>query len=276
MESEVGPSVDWDGHIVLVHDNEEQRRAGVAAWARRGLEAGSKVLYIESPDESADRRFLGVLAENDIDVEPLIACGQLEVIPVHDETYAPGWQEALVDEALGAGYRTVRWSGEAETAWTMMSPLVHADLEWTTDALCRRRPVSILCQYSSSLPQATLESVCAMHANGVRQPTLQTTPLPSGIALAGEVDRSNERILRLALTAAAATRATNGTPLRVDLSEVGFLDAAGARALLTGTTAHRLRGGSVQLCAAQRPVARLLRLLHVDRTDGFQLEGVSP
>ena len=41
---------DWQGHLLLIHQTEPERRAGVATWVRRGLELGEKVLYIERPD----------------------------------------------------------------------------------------------------------------------------------------------------------------------------------------------------------------------------------
>lgn len=274
MEPVDGRPVGWDGHLVLVHHNEQQRRAGVAAWARRGLDLGAKILYLEPAEEPSERSFRSVLDEHGVDSDGAWDRGQVQVLPANDETYSPIWQAGVVDEALADGFGTVRWSGEATTAWRVMRPSVHARIEWAADELCRSRPVSSLCQYSAGLTQPTLQTVCAMHAGGLRQSLLQTYPIPEGIAVAGEVDRSNERLLRSALTAAAATR-SSGEPLVVDLAGLGFLDVAGARALLTGTTNHRIDGGCVRLRAAQRPVDRVLRLLGVDRETGFRMEALS-
>lgn len=262
----------WDGHLLLVHHNEQQRRTGVAAWARRGLDLGAKVLYIEAPAEPAERAFTAVLGEHGVDAAGAAGRGQLEVFPANDSHYSPTWQASVVEDTLADGYPAVFWSGEAFTAWDAMSPSTHAAIEWTTDELCRERPVSVLCQYPGTLTQATLQTVCAQHGDGMREALMHTSPIPNGIALAGEVDRSNERLLRAALVAAAATTATDGRTLVIDLRHVGFLDVAGARALLTGTTTHRLGGGAVRLQAPQRHVERTLRLLGVHDMNGFTLE----
>ena len=263
--------VDWDGHLVLVHDNEQERRAGVAAWTRRGLDLGAKIIYIEPPDQPPERSFLGVLRDRAVAVDGALARGQIQVFTADEEVYCPDWQDDVVETELAAGYSSVRWSGEATTAWSVMTPSVHADIEWATDQLCDTRPVSILCQYSAQLPQAMLQTVCAMHGAGIRESQLETSPIRGGVALSGSVDASNQRVLRTALLAASAVAPERSTVL-VDLSGLDFLDVAGARAFLTGTTTHRIRGGSITLRAPQRPVESLLRLLRVDRADGFRLE----
>lgn len=272
MESHGERRADWDGHVVLVHDDERTRRGGVAAWVRRGLALGAKILYIEPPHEADERSIRGVLKEHAIDAEAAFESGQVDVLEASPEAYSSSWQELVTDVALQEGYPTVRWSGEEVTAWGVMSPRVHADVEWATDDLCRTRPVSVLCQYSSRVPQATLQTVCAMHGDGVREAQLRTYPVPGGMAVAGAVDASNERLLRCALSAATATAGSRGGPLVVDLSGLEFLDVSGAKALLTGTTSHRIERGRVHLRSAQPAVEQVLRLLGADTADGFEVE----
>jgi anti-anti-sigma factor len=262
----------WDGHLMLVHRDERQRRAGVVDWVRRGLELGAKILYTEPADEPAERALLTVLEQHELSVDRAVDRGQLEVLPADDLTYSTTWQADTIDAALAAGYPTVRWSAEAETAWSVMSPTEHADIEWATDELCQSRPVSILCQYSATLTPATLQTVCAMHGSRVRETLLHTSSIPGGIALAGEVDASNEAILHSSLTAACGVAGIGHRGVLVDLGRLTFLDVAGARALLTGTAAHRGNGGSVLLSAARPPVRRLLWLLGVDLEPGCVLE----
>jgi anti-anti-sigma factor len=271
MQALNGRSVCWDGHLLLVHASERQRRAGVTAWVRRGLDVGAKIFYVEPPHEPGDRRLMGVLHEGGVDAEDLAERGQLEVFPADERVYSTAWQASVTDEALSDGYPTVRWSGEARTAWSLMSRGVHADIEWATDELCQARPVSVLCQYPSDLTEADLQAVCAMHGGGLRETLVQTSPIPGGVAVAGEIDHSNARMVHVALTAASATH-TEDDPFLLGLEAVDFLDVAGARALLTGTHAYRARGGVVRVPEAQPPVGRLLRLLGVDRFDGFSLE----
>jgi anti-anti-sigma factor len=154
-----------------------------------------------------------------------------------------------------------------------MSATEHADIEWATDEMCQTRPVSILCQYPASLTPATLQTVCAMHGGWVRESLFHTFSIAGGIALAGEVDVSNEAVLRSSLAAACGT--TEVGPFVVDLGRLTFLDVAGTRSLLAGTAAHRGTGGSVLLRAARPPVERIVRLLGVDREPGCVLEGSS-
>lgn len=265
-----GGEIAWGGHVVLVHGDEHERRLGVVAWARAGLRSGAKVLYIEPPSEPADRSFLRLLAAHRVDVGRAVEGGQLEVFTADSGTYDPHWQAAVVDTALASGYPDVRWSGEAVTAWGVMPPTVHADVEWATDELCRSMPVSVVCQYPATLPRAGLQTVCAMHGDGVRESQMQVFPTADGLALAGAVDASNERVLRAALLAAAPPGERD--LLVVDVRRLDFLDVAGTRAFLTGTTPHRLEGGTVCLRGAHGTVDRILRLLGVDLADGFWLE----
>ena len=119
----------WDGHLVLVHSDERQRRAGVVAWVRRGLELGAKILYIEPVDEPAERALISVLKQHELNVDRAVDRGQLQVLPADELTYSTTWQAGTVDAALAEGYPTVRWSAEAETAWGVMS----------SDCACRHR-----------------------------------------------------------------------------------------------------------------------------------------
>jgi anti-anti-sigma factor len=263
----------WDGHLLLVHNGEQQRRAGLAAWIRRGLELGAKILYFEPVDAPAERTLLGVLRDHEIHVDAAVDRGQLQVLPADGEALSAGFFSSSVDEALAAGYPTVRWSGEAETALSVMSRPAHADLEWSTDELCHTRPVSILCQYPANLSQATLQTLCAMHRGGVRESLLHTSPVPGGVALAGEVDVSNEAILRSSLLAACSATQTDRGTFVVDLDHLDFLDVAGAKALVSATSAHRMTGGKVLLRAAQPSVHQLLRLLGLERAHGFVFKG---
>ena len=152
MQPLAGRSASWDGHLVLFHENERQRRAGVVAWFRRGLELGAKIFYIESPDVPEERSLAGSLRGTGIAGDEVIRRGQLQVFSADDgRVYDRTWQASMLDEALADGFSAVRWSAEADTAWSVMPRALHADLEWATDDLCHTRPVSVLCQYSAEL-----------------------------------------------------------------------------------------------------------------------------
>jgi anti-anti-sigma factor len=262
--------VDWGGHVVLVHDDEARRRSGLASWAMHGLDHGAKVVYVEPPVEPPERSLLGILARHRVDTDAAVERGQLEVVTAHGAPHDADWLARVVDEALAAGYPAVRWSIEATTAWGAMTPAAHTDAERAFDGLCRSRPVSALCQYPAGLPQAGLESVAALHGGGLVASQLRVTTSPQGVALAGAIDASNQRVARAALLAAAATLV--GRRLVVDLSRLEFLDVEGSRAFLAGTTAHRLRHGTVCLKGVHGAAKRVLHLVGVDKAAGFSVE----
>ncbi|HKG50032.1 MAG TPA: MEDS domain-containing protein, partial [Actinomycetales bacterium] len=109
----------WDGHVLLVHSSEQQRRAGVVPWVRRGLDLGAKILYIEPVDGPAERSLMDVLRTSNMDVGKAVGRGQLQVLPAGGEAYDTALRTRCVDDALAEGYPMVRCSGEASTAWSV-------------------------------------------------------------------------------------------------------------------------------------------------------------
>jgi anti-anti-sigma factor len=267
----VGRGFGWDGHVLLLYATEEQRRASVTAWIRRGLETEAKIVYVESADVSPARSLLHVLRDGDVDVTAELDGGRLQIVDP-DVGLGPTWQAELVAEGLAAGYPTVRLGGDASTSWTVMSPAAHADAERAADELCQAMPASILCQYATTLPASLVERACSMHAGGVRETMVQILPIQDGVALLGEVDMSNVTTLRSALIAGCARAPDQNTSFVVDLAGLTFLDVAGARTLATATAALRERGVTVRLRAAAPLVDRLLRQLGMTRVDRIVLE----
>jgi anti-sigma B factor antagonist len=78
----------------------------------------------------------------------------------------------------------------------------------------------------------------------------------------GELDITAASLVRDALLDALAWRSPR---LVVDLSEVDFLDCAGARALLAASRRARLHEGRMVVAAPSRRVARLLQLTGLGR-----------
>ena len=257
---------------MLVHHGDRQRRVSVAAWVRSGLKLGAKILYIEPPDVTAERSFLSVLREHQVAADDVMARGQLEVLAADPAIFCPTWPVRVVDEALANGYPAVHLSAEARTGYDVLSPSAHADIERTVDDLCRTRPMSVLCQYPADLDEASLQAACGLHSHGVRESATQIYPVPGGIAIAGEVDRANEAIIRAALAVATASRHERDRLFVVDLSGLDFIDVGGVRALLTGTSAHRANGGGVRLRGPRRDIERVLRLLGTHLATGIRIE----
>jgi anti-anti-sigma factor len=268
----VGWRPGWDGHLVLLHDDEPQRRAGVAAWVRRGLELGSKILYTEPRDDPPEGS-LAALLRGDADAVEALDRGQIQVVPADASTYDPAFIEATVDGALSEGYPSVRWSGDASTAWEVMPRSRHELVEKATDELCRSRPLSVLCQYSTLVAGQAMKVLTQAHGAGWREQRFQAAPVEGGLAVAGELDATNQEMLRSLLT--SATAAPERDPFVLDLSLVDFLDVPAGRALLFGTLDHRSRGGRVRLEASQPHVAHLFHLLGIDQAEGIHV-GVTP
>lgn len=258
----------WDGHLLLLYHTERQRREGVETWIRRGLELGAKILYTEPADEPPARSLPGLLG-GQADAGEAIERGQIQVVKADETAYDPDWQASVVEEALDHGYPSVRWSGEATTAWTLMPRDRHADIERATDQLCRSRPLSVMCQYWAHESEVLLDA-CLVHGAGLREPLFSASPFEGGLAVAGEIDVSNRDVVRSLLQ--AATSATDRDPFVLDLSALDFLDVAGVRSLLAGTGPYRERGGHVRLQAQQSHVDRLIHLLGIHRTPGVLAE----
>jgi anti-anti-sigma factor len=255
--------------VLLLHHAESHRRTGVAAWVRRGLEVGAKIFYIQAKDEPPARALPGLL-EDQPDAVEAIGRGQIQIIEGDRTAYDPAWQASAVKRALGQGYPSVRWSAEAATAWTVMPRRRHADIERATDRLCRSHPVSVMCQYSVRESVEALRLVTMAHGAGLRERMFQAVPFDGGLAFAGELDVSNQGILRCLLM--AGTGATERDPFVVDLQELDFMDVGGTRMLLSGSFAYRSRGGHVVLRGPQPHVGRLMSMLGVTRTPGIRME----
>lgn len=272
MQPVNGQRAGWDGHVLLTYHSEQERSAGIVAWVRRGLAAGAKIVYVDGVGDPDARGLPELLADDGVDAGQALAHGQLEVVDLAGTAPDSAWQDAVVTEGLRAGYPAVHVSGELGAVLRQMSPAAHQDAERTAETLCRTRPVSMLCQYPADIDPAVLTRACALHGGGTRCERLQTLPVPGGVALIGEVDTANHKILRSVLAATCGGAPGDGSPVLIDLHELEFLDTAGARALLMATSVHRGRGGFVRLQAARPSVGRLLQLFGVDRVHGVVLE----
>ena len=266
-------SLGWDGHLLLLHWSEVERRSGLAAWVRRGLENDEKVIYTEADDGTSRRSVRSVLEDNGIDVVAATAEGRLSVLPVA-EFYPPGGQAEVVEKALAEGYRAVRMSAEARAARTVLSEHAYAAYERHMGRLCRTLPLSALCQYDREYAAGQrLPGVAEAHVDGIRERQLDISGSDGELTLAGEIDISNEDLLEWALR--AATKKASAT-FWLDLSRVTFLSGGGCRALLVGTRHFRHQGGYVLLVACPASTERILRLLGLDRVTGLELVGADP
>jgi hypothetical protein len=275
----------WDGHLLLLYGSEPERRAGLAAWVRRGLDLDEKVIYTEAPGVAAEDSVRMVLDEFGVDVAAATADGRLAMLPPA-EFYPPAGQAPVVERALADGFTRVRMTAEASTALSILTESDHARIERTMDELCRTRPVSAMCQYERRVTTAArLREIVAVHLVGIREPGFRTRSAERGIAVSGEVDISNVDTFAAALDVAvdaavqAADSANADAPtadaatriVRLDLGEVCFVDVAACRALVTSTQWFRHGGGRVLVVAPQPAVERTLRMLDIDQLPGLEV-----
>src|SRR4051812_47017315 len=91
----------WDGHLLLLHGSELERRSQLAKWVRRGLVRDEQVIYAQPEHVSPQRSVLAVLTQHGIDVQTATAEGRLLVLPAAAVYRAgPGGQVAWVERAL--------------------------------------------------------------------------------------------------------------------------------------------------------------------------------
>jgi anti-anti-sigma factor len=245
----------WDGHLLLLHRSESERQSRLATWVRHGLDRGEKVIYTEAPPS---RSVLAVLSGQGIDVRAATAAGHLEVLPTDEFCEAD-----VVGQALADGFPAVRVSTEAGDA--LAGPGGFTTIEQVIERLCRVERVSALCQYDGrTVTGAALDDVAGRHAGGVRETQFETAASDDGLAIAGEIDFTNDEVL--AATLRAATSSASGV-FRVDLRHVTFVSAGGLRALANGTKAFREQGGDLVLVCPCPSVDRSLKLLAVDQLD---------
>jgi len=261
------PGLRWDGHVLLVHRSEEERRTGLSAWVRRGLERGDKVVYTEGRVAPAET-LLAVLESRGVDGAAAVRDGSLAVLQPEEFFPAEG-QRVVVERALAEGFASVRMAAETRAALSVLSPTAYWLVEQGMAELVRTMPVRLRELEADPEPRRPLQDdVVAVHLAGVRQATFTTDQDLDGLVLRGEIDLTNAEVFTAVLT--AATRSPSRV-LWLDLAEVTYVDAHGCRQLEDATQAFRAAGGHVLLVAPTPPVERILRLLECDELPGMHV-----
>ncbi|WP_412741365.1 MEDS domain-containing protein [Krasilnikovia sp. MM14-A1004] len=262
----------WDGHLLLLHSSEDERRAALAAWVRRGLERGEKVIYTEGPAAARDS-LSSVLQAHGLDAEAAQREGRLAVLPLA-EFYPPHGQDAVVGRALAEGFPAVRLSAQAGAALSLLSPRAYLRAERDIERLCRTRTVSSLCQYRRATTIGTwLAKAVGVHLPGIRHARLATSGAGRGLRVCGELDVCNVEVFGAVLT--AAIRRTART-VWLDLAAVDVVDAAACRMLVEASDRFRTGGGRVLLVGPQAHVDQVMRRLDLDLVPGMHLVGGDP
>lgn len=262
----------WDGHLMLLHTSESERRAGLAAWTRDALEHEEQVIYAERDSEPEARSLLALLDDHGIDGEA--ATVQRRLVRIAPDAFYEGMftgMFGLYEEALHDGFRGVRVTAEVSEALAVMSDADHLLVEYQANELYREQRVSVLCQYGRrDLTPQRLGAVTTVHLAGIRERQLTSSDYPGGLSLAGEIDLANEDLLECALLAVAQD---GGTTFSLDLHGVSFLGVGGVRVMESATREYRSLGGVLRVLFPQPAVEQTLRLLRFDQLPGVQLIG---
>jgi PAS domain-containing protein len=153
-----------------LYETEEEHRAVLTPFLRRGLEKGEKVVYVA--DARSSKAILGYLRRDRLKVDSYLASGQLSFLNV-DQAYLRGGvfdpnrminlMRAETKRALAEGYAALRVTGE---------------MSWAV----RRRPgLERLVEYESKLA-AFPGSKCPRSANMTADGRLQTAAQSAGHA----------------------------------------------------------------------------------------------
>ncbi|WP_433474097.1 MEDS domain-containing protein [Spirillospora sp. CA-142024] len=256
-------------HLALVFDNEEERRSIMAGYARDGVAAGHKVIYISdgvsAPEVldwllAARAEIAGPAADGaPVDLAEAMEAGHF-VVRTAEETFLasgrfdPGASLQLmateIDLALVQGYTGVRIAGEARFSlrrWPGTEQF--GDFERMLDEIFMTTDLQAMaiCQFDRRwFDEVRLAEVEASHMGRVRADdyyddgSLRITPIfsPPGVALAGVVDAAT----RPAVAAVLESITTRTGLLCLDLGGLTACDPAGLR-LLTGADGAGGPGG---------------------------------
>ena len=249
-----------------------------AAFVSEGLTRGDKVVYLADRDPE---ELVADLVGGDDRVEAAAERGQLDVRSARS-VYAPLGRfdvELMLrtareerDRAAAEGYPALSMIGEMSWAGPSVPGSEHVpEYERRLDELLNRAGIVALCMYDTGghLGPATLSDVAGAHE-------VDLSPELAGLSRTGSLWGAltdDGRALRLsgdldfdcadALVAVLAAHFHG--PLRLDLTDLGFVDVTGMRALRGHT------GQSLTIAGASPTVHRMLRLLAWDTDPGVDV-----
>ncbi|MEW2265398.1 MEDS domain-containing protein [Streptomyces sp. NPDC047853] len=238
--------MDHGDHLCLAFADDDEQRRVVTAYLSAGIERGERVMYFA--DQCAPADVVGWLSGAGIDPGPALEKGQL-VVTTADETYLASGSfdaddmvtvlEREVRDSLAGGYTGFRVSGEM--GWALRA-VPGADrlgeYETKVNSVFVGQKASAICQYDARrFTSAQLDGFDRCHPGAVEaQPlhddgTLRLVPTfhdgHRALRVAGSIDHRTTH----ALAAALDTAVSWPGDLRVDMTELEFIDLAGVRAL---------------------------------------------
>jgi anti-anti-sigma regulatory factor len=258
-------------HVCWTFDDDDERLDTAALFVATGVKRRHRVLYFT---ESLTRReVLAGLGDREIDVDPLLSTGQLEVVPAGDSYLAGGEFRAgamvsllaqHVHRARRDGFTGLRVAGDM--TWALRDDDDVAELsryETQLNHLLLDGGLLVLCLYDHRVfSRRQLEPLVSAHPS-TADPSgsagwsslLRIRRTPERVHLVGEADISNRAAL-----AAVLARLSEGHPhsIGLDISELTFADIGTANML---RRAMAESGATLRVVGGNPRMTRLLTLL---------------
>jgi hypothetical protein len=156
-------------HVVLFYTTEEQHRSVVTAFLRRGLQRGTRTLYVSRAHEPDT--ILAYLREDGADVEGALSRRQLQVVrwgqlpsgdPSAEKAPIAADIATLAEEAVAEGFSglwlSVEWTGSTNGQpngdWLLQQ-------EARIGECVRQTPTTVLCQFDcrQAAPHALIQAL---------------------------------------------------------------------------------------------------------------------
>ena len=274
------PAVAGPGdHLCWVYEDTPSFAAVARQFLADGLARGERLLFV------GDSAGIDALRQPDTTlpgIDGLVARGVLELVAV-EGAYRTGQFDAdrqltlydvVTRRAVDDGYTGLRVVAD-------VTPLAadagrQADLvRWehlADDFFASGRGMSAMCAYRrAGVDPAVLTAAAAVHPQVHAPDAVPPFRIwfdDGGLAVAGTVDAFDaDHVLRVLLASHVA-----GPVVRLDLSRVDFVDAAGCRALARWAQALQHRSARLELVGTSRLFRRTWQVLGFDRITDARLE----
>ncbi|GAA0312341.1 hypothetical protein GCM10009528_32300 [Kineococcus aurantiacus] len=245
----------------MAYDDRADWHTAAIAFLDEGARAGDRLLY--TGDGTVDELTAALAALPGRD--ELLASGRLTLTRTIDSYGPPETFDADVQSAAYAragrnaktsGHRALRVAADMSPVATGASALRRlVAYELAVDAVVAAEPLITLCGYDVHRIGTAGRAVIAAHPVrcGTDVPPFSVTCRENRIVIGGEVDTFDVTEFGEALDAAALVA---DDPVRIDLSELSFLDAGATRRLAQFVGAQGVAGREVLISGAHGP-ARL-------------------
>jgi anti-anti-sigma factor len=269
---EVPAQIQRGDHACWIYRDQNDLAQTTVGFLTEGRRLGERLLFV---GDGTPAQLVGLL-DGLTDRDELLASGQLLVRPLFD-VYA---REGSIDpEAQVDVLRRARESALAEGATGLriaaeISGLMQRGRDWEHGTQTYERDVcdlfegpelTALCLYDAALGSSLIGPITLLHPVSHRvgdQSAVHLRSLGQGLALHGELDLVDAGDVLAALSVIAEI---TDSDMDLDLSELTFLDVAGARSLLLAAGGFQSHGHRLRLVGARPAVRRCLDLFDLDR-----------